>query len=239
MLKISHKLKKSYLENTRGSCKHSYLHTKAECCGNFLVSPKTQPQTVDKEGRRQGRAALHMILHLTDHAGCEKKKRSNIWAYAWSYWPDTWAIPLSSVTSEQAAQVACCEPDSRSILLASLPRAAQLNHQAKMWNLNPCNAQPQPQSARLRVSGKPTGLILNNLQVQPPKKWEPHFRTSPLPAHFHTGFKITKTNNLNQNSWKPFSPFPSSGLHVSLMADSGLLQWYLTPLASAAPSTPV
>lgn len=78
MLKISHKLKKSYLENTRGSCKHSYLHTKAECCGNFLVSPRTQPQTVDKEGRRQGQAALHMILHLTDHAGCEKKKEQHL-----------------------------------------------------------------------------------------------------------------------------------------------------------------
>lgn len=117
MLKISHKLKKSYLGNTRGSCRHSYLHTKAEFCGNFLASPKIQPQTVDKEGRRQGWTALHMILHLADHAGHVKRKRSNIWACAWSYWPDTWAIPLSSITSEQAAKVACCEPDSHSILL--------------------------------------------------------------------------------------------------------------------------
>lgn len=117
----------------------------------------------------------------------------------------------------------------------SLPRAAQVNSQpADTRSLSPCNAQPQPTG--LGVSGKlMEALILSNLQGQTPEKWESHFWTSPLPAHFHTGFKIT--NYLNQNSWKPFSPFPSSGLRVSPMADSGLLQWYLTPLTSAAPST--
>lgn len=72
MLKISYKLKKSYLGHTRGSCGHSYLHT--EYCGNFLASPRTQPQTAGKEGRRQGWTALHMILHLADHAGHVEKK---------------------------------------------------------------------------------------------------------------------------------------------------------------------
>lgn len=119
----------------------------------------------------------------------------------------------------------------------SLPRAAWLKGQhTDTCSLSPRNAQPQP--AGLRVSGKlMEALILSNSQGQTPKKWEPHFWTSPLPARFHTGFKITKTNNLNQNSWKPFSPFRSSGLRVSPMADSGLLQRYLTPLASTAPST--
>lgn len=236
MLKISYKLKKSYWGNTRGRCRHSYLYTKAKCCGNFLVSPRTQPQRTDKEGRRQGWAALHMILHLADPAGHVEKK-----GVAFEHVPEVTDLTLEPsqpllrnkllklLAGSQIPAVSCWP---------SSPPAAQLNHQlAKMWSLNPV-AQPQPRPAGLRVSVKlMEGLILSNLQGQPPKKWEPHFWTSPLPARFHMGFKITKTNNLNQNSWKPFSPFPSSGLHVSPMADSGLLWWYLTPLASAAPST--
>lgn len=139
-----------------------------------------------------------------------------------------WIKPWKLLAANQVPAVSCWP---------SLPGAAQPTGQpADIWSLSLCNAQPQP--AGLRVSGKLIeALILSNLQGQAPKEWEPHFWTSPLPACFHTGFKITKTNNLNQNSWKPFSPFPSSGLRVSPMADSGLLQWYLTPLASAAPST--
>lgn len=118
-----------------------------------------------------------------------------------------------------------------------MPRAAQVSSQAvRMRSLNLWNRESQPQASGLQA---PMELlkapVLSSLQGDAPKKSEPHFRKENcLLVYFHTGFKIT--NNLNQSSWKPFSPSPSSVLRVSPITDSGLLQWYLTPLTSTAPS---
>lgn len=195
--------------------------------------------------RTQGRARLPCpwsYIMLTKAIFCsakyfaEHEEKKKIWCEQ-SYWPDTRAIPLTPMTLDQDVQLFAVN-QIPAVSWQYMPRAAQVSGQAVgMRNLNLQNMEFQPQAAGLQASVELLEApVLSSVQGDAPKKWEPHFWKNCLLAYFHMGFRITKTNNLNHSSWKLFSPSPSSVLRVSPITDSGLLQWYLTPLTSTAPS---